>query len=280
MYSKDYLVRMELNGMENFNPIVLAFLGTGLAAVSTAIGAASVFFFKNEVKLSLHKLFLGFAAGLMIAASVFALIIPAFEFAEELGMNEWLWVSLGFMLGGLFLLGVDLALPKLYQKLKKGDEALEPSFRRAIMLVSAISLHNIPEGLAVGLILGSAAKSGSPYALAGAAALALAMILHNLPEGAAVSLPLRKEGYSTWKSFGFGALSGVVEPIAGVLGVILVGHIEGLMPILLGFAAGAMIYVVAQELIPESQSKKHPYAGTIGVMFGFLLMMLIEVILG
>lgn len=274
------LERVEINNMENFNPIVLAFLGTGLAAVSTAIGAASVFFFKNEVKMSLHKLFLGFAAGLMIAASVFALIIPAFEFAEELGMNEWFWVSLGFILGGLFLLGVDLTLPRWYQKFLKDGEELEPSFRRAIMLVSAISLHNIPEGLAVGLILGTAAKTGSPYALAGAASLALAMILHNLPEGAAVSLPLRKEGFSTWKSFGFGALSGIVEPISGVLGVILVGYIEGLMPILLGFAAGAMVYVVAQELIPESQSKEHPYVGTVGVMSGFLLMMLIEVILG
>jgi len=270
--------------MENFNPIVLAFLGTGLAALSTALGAASVFFFKNEVKLSLHKIFLGFAAGLMIAASVLALIIPAFEFAEELGMNEWSWVSSGFILGGLFLFGIDLILPKLYQKFKEDQHAiqdeLKPSMRRAIMLVLAISLHNIPEGLAVGLILGAAAQTGSPYALAGAAALALAMILHNLPEGAAVSLPLRKEGFSTWKSFGFGALSGVVEPVAGVLGVLLVGAIEGLMPILLGFAAGAMIYVVAQELIPESQSQKHPYSGTLGVMIGFLTMMLIEVLLG
>jgi len=266
--------------MENFNPIILALIGTGLACVSTIVGSAFVFISKKGGNVNFHKLFLGFAAGVMIAASVFGLLIPAFEFAEELGMNEWLPVSIGFILGGAFLFILDFILDRLYTNISEEEkEGLKKlSVRRPIMLVSAITLHNIPEGLAVGLILGTAARSDSQYAIAGAALLSLGMILHNLPEGAAVSLPLHKEGFSKWKSFGFGALSGIVEPIAGVLGVILVGTIEVMMPVILGFAAGAMIYVVVQELIPEAHKGKSSHLGTLGAMIGFIMMMLLDVI--
>ena len=267
--------------MENLNPIILALIGTGLAAISTMIGASTVFFFKKDININFGKLSLGFAAGVMIAASIFALLLPAFEFAQELAMNEWLPVSIGFTIGGLFLFWINTLLTKLRKKVQTNEEKSSvPPIRRAIMLSLAIALHNIPEGLAVGLILGTATQSNYTYQIVAAALISLGMIFHNLPEGMAVSIPLRNEGFSKWKAFGFGAAAAIVEPIAGVLGVILVGRVEFMMPGLLSFAAGAMIYVVAQELIPETSKGKPSHFGTFGLMIGFLMMMILEVILG
>lgn len=260
-------------------PLLLALTGTGFTFLATAAGAAMVFFFRKEIGAGAQRVFLGFAAGVMIAASVWSLLIPAIESAEEQGVVGWVPAAGGFILGGAFLLLLDRLLPHLHPGSTEA-EGLPSSLKRTTMLVFAVTLHNIPEGMAVGLAFAVAAEDPAVGTLAGAIALAIGMGLQNFPEGAAVSLPLKKEGLSNPRAFVYGALSGIVEPIAGVVGVLLASSVTGIMPWILAFAAGAMIYVVVEELIPEAHLGEHSHSGTIGVMAGFLVMMVLDVALG
>lgn len=257
----------------------LVLLGTGLTFLATVAGAAMVFFFRHTIHPKMQRAFLGFAAGVMIAASVWSLLIPAIDMATEQGKISWLPAAGGFLLGVLFLLLLDNLLPHLHLDSTK-PEGLPSSFKRTTMLIFAVTLHNIPEGMAVGLSFGMAATGNQTVTLAAAFALAIGMALQNFPEGAAISLPLRQEGFSRWKSFFWGGLSGIVEPIAGLLTVLAMSAIAPLMPWLLAFAAGAMLYVVVEELIPEAHLGEHSHIGTFGVMAGFLVMMVLDVALG
>lgn len=260
------------------NPILLALIGTLFTFFATALGAAVVFIFKSEVKLNVRRMFLGFAAGIMIAASFWSLLLPAIEMAEEQDMICWIPAAGGFVIGGLFIFLLDKLLPHLHVDSTE-PEGLHSSLRRTTLLVFAVTLHNIPEGLAVGLAFGLAAEGGSTITLASAIVLAIGIALQNFPEGAAISLPLKQEGLSNTKAFLYGAASGIVEPIAGVTGVLIAGSIIGIMPWLLALAAGAMIYVVVEELIPEAHLGEHSHSGTAGVMLGFLVMMILDVAL-
>ncbi|MBS6236262.1 MAG: ZIP family metal transporter [Clostridiales bacterium] len=261
------------------HPAWLALTGTGFTFLCTAVGAAMVFLFRGGVKANLQRIFLGFAAGVMIAASVWSLLIPSIEMAEEQGTIGWIPAAGGFVLGGLFLMVLDRILPHLHPGSDQ-PEGISSSLKRTTMLVFAVTLHNIPEGMAVGLSFALVAQEGTPVTLAGAMALAIGMGLQNFPEGAAISLPLKQEGLSTTRSFIYGALSGIVEPIGGLLAVLIAGSVTPLMPWFLSFAAGAMIYVVVEELIPEAHLGEHSHTGTMGVMLGFLVMMILDVALG
>ena len=270
---------VEEEGDKKMNPILLAFIGTMITFLATVIGSAFVFFFRNGISPFYQRICLGFAAGVMIAASVWSLLIPAIEMAEEQGEIGWIPAAGCFILGGLFLYILDKMLPHLH--LMSGlTEGPSTQLKKSTLLFLAVTLHNIPEGLAVGLSFALAAREGSSLSLSAALVLAIGIGLQNLPEGAAISLPLRKQGVSSQKAFAFGALSGIVEPIAGVLGAILVGSIISIMPWFLAFAAGAMIYVVVEELIPEAQLGEHSDSGTLGVMIGFLIMMILDIALG
>lgn len=266
--------------MENMSPMMLALLGSGFTFLMTALGAAVVFFFKKEIKENFRKIFLGFAAGVMIAASVWSLLIPAIEEAELQGWAPYIPAAGGFILGGVFFLLLDSFLPHLHPGSDE-PEGIKTNFHKTTMMVIAVTLHNIPEGMAVGLAFAVAAgTSDTTVTLASAAALALGIGIQNFPEGAAISLPIRQNGQSRMKSFIIGALSGIVEPIACVLTVLLAGAIAPAMPWLLSFAAGAMVYVVVEELIPEAHLGEHSNIGTIGVMAGFVIMMVLDVALG
>jgi zinc transporter, ZIP family len=271
---------MQINSLLEYNPIVLA-LGASLFTYGvTAAGAAMVFFFKSIDKRVLN-LMLGFASGVMIAASFWSLLNPAIDMAEKSGGVPWIPAVVGFLSGGAFLLLVDKLLPHLHMGLPlENAEGIKTSWQRSVLLVMAITLHNIPEGLAVGVAFGALAGQPDAGALAGAVALAIGIGLQNFPEGAAVSIPLRREGFSRRKAFMFGQFSGIVEPIAAVAGAYLVLVITPLLPYALSFAAGAMIFVVAEELIPESHSGNETDLSTIGVMVGFAVMMLLDVALG
>lgn len=225
--------------------------GTGFTFLMTSLGAAMVFFFKKAVSANIQRIFLGFAAGVMIAASVWSLLIPAMEEAQAAGVAGWLPAGGGFVLGVAFLMLLDSLLPHLHPGAKQA-EGLDSKWQRSTMLMLAVTLHNIPEGMAVGLAFALAAQHNDSSAYAAAMALAVGMGIQNFPEGAAISLPLRQEGMSRGKSFIYGMLSGIVEPIFGVLVVLAAGGIQPLMPWLLSFAAGAMMYVVVEELIPEA----------------------------
>lgn len=269
-----------LERLLTLNPVLLALLATLFTWLMTALGSAMVFFFKTIDKRLLN-LMLGFAAGVMIAASFWSLLNPAIEMAEANGDKPWVPAVIGFLLGGAFLYGVDRVLPHLHMGLSRDKaEGIKTSWQRSVLLVLAITLHNIPEGLAVGVAFGVLGNSPDTGALAGAMVLAVGIGLQNFPEGAAVSVPLRREGFSRLKAFNYGQLSGVVEPIAGVLGALLVISIQPLLPYALSFAAGAMIYVVVEELIPESQQGNETDLSTIGAMIGFSVMMLLDVALG
>lgn len=259
--------------------ILYALLGTGFTCLATVLGAAMVFCFKKDMSGGTQKVFLGFAAGVMIAASVWSLLIPAMEMAEVQGKNAVIPVGGGFIAGGAFLMLLDRLMPHLHIGSSE-PEGLHANLKRNTMIVLAVTLHNIPEGMAVGLAFSVAAQTSGSDALAGAVALALGMGLQNFPEGAAVALPLRSEGTSKIRSFIYGALSGVVEPIFGIITVLIAGSITGIMPWILAFAAGAMIYVVVEELIPEAHLGEHSHLGTVSVMLGFLIMMILDVTLG
>lgn len=270
--------------LQNFSPVTQALLATLFTWGVTALGAGLVFFFKSINKTLLNGM-LGFAAGVMIAASFWSLLNPAISMAEELGQNAWMMAAGGFLAGGAFLYLVDAILPHLHQGLDISQaEGPKTHWQRSVLLVLAITLHNIPEGLAVGVAFGAVGASlGTTASLSGAIALAIGIGLQNFPEGAAVSVPLRREGFSRTKAFIYGQASGIVEPIAGVIGAYAVLQMQGFLPFALAFAAGAMIYVVVEELIPEAQREEggsKTDIATIGVMLGFAIMMILDVALG
>lgn len=263
---------------------VQALLGTLFTWGMTALGAALVFFFKN-INRNVFNLMLGFASGVMIAASFWSLLQPAIDMADEQGVISWIVVAIGFALGGIFLYIADKTVPHMHFGFNHTKEGLPTRLKRNILLVFSITLHNIPEGLAVGVAFGAIQYfTGDPTAATlSAIGLAIGIGIQNFPEGAAVSIPLRQEGVSRTKAFMYGQLSGVVEPISAILGAILVTYVSTILPYALAFAAGAMIYVVVEELIPEAQNKQTPkgaHYATFGVMVGFIMMMILDVALG
>ncbi|MFR1707461.1 MAG: ZIP family metal transporter [Clostridium sp.] len=261
-------------------PEMQAFLATLFTWGITAAGAALVFFFKSVNKKVLD-IMMGFAAGVMIAASFWSLLAPSIEMSSELGVIEWIPPAVGFLLGGLFLLVIDKIIPHLHVGFKTEEaEGIKTGWKRSILLVLAITLHNIPEGLAIGVAFGGIVYGLESASLSGAIALAIGIGIQNFPEGAAVSLPLRREGFSRIKSFLYGQASGIVEPISAVIGVIAVVTMRPLLPYALSFAAGAMIFVVVEELIPESQLGGNTDLATIGTLMGFVVMMVLDVALG
>lgn len=271
---------MNLDYLLEYNPILLALVATLFTWIMTALGASMVFFFKTINKKVLNSM-LGFAAGVMIAASFWSLLAPAIEMSEESGTSGWIPAVVGFLSGGAFLLLVDKLLPHLHMGLSTDKaEGIKTHWQRSVLLVLAITLHNVPEGLAVGVAFGALANNPDVGALAGAVVLAIGIGIQNFPEGAAVSIPLRREGLSRLKAFNYGQLSGIVEPMAGVLGAYLVLTMTPLLPYALSFAAGAMIFVVVEELIPESQLGNETDLSTIGAMIGFATMMVLDVALG
>lgn len=269
-----------LDWFSGLNHIVQALLATLFTWGITAIGAAMVFLFKNVNKKILDAM-MGFAAGVMIAASFWSLLSPAIEMSEGFGIPSWFPAVTGFMAGGIILRLIDKVLPHLHVGFPKEEaEGIKTSWQRSVLLVLAITLHNIPEGLAVGVAFGALNANLPSASLSGAIALAIGIGLQNFPEGASVSLPLRREGYSRLKSFVYGQFSGMVEPIAGMLGAMLVIVAQAILPYALSFAAGAMIFVVVEELIPESQLGKNTDIATLGTMLGFSVMMFLDVALG
>jgi zinc transporter, ZIP family len=263
------------------NPVFQAFLATMFTWGLTALGAAGVFLAREIKRRTLNAL-LGFASGVMMAASFWSLLAPAIEMSASMGLPPYMPAVVGFLMGGAFLFAVDKTLPHLHiGQPSESAEGVRTSWQRSILLVLAITLHNFPEGLAVGVAFGAAAAGiGGEAGLGGAIALAIGIGLQNFPEGLAVSAPLRREGLSRRKSFLYGQASGMVEPIAGVLGAAAVLLIQPILPYALSFAAGAMIYVVVEELIPEARHGKHSDVVTVGTMVGFALMMMLDVALG
>jgi ZIP family zinc transporter len=282
---KYYNIRKEIFVMiaffESLNPILGALLATLFTWGVTALGASFVFFNKSVNRKTLVAM-LGFAAGVMIAASCWSLLVPSIELSAEMGIIEWIPPVVGFLAGGGFLFAIDKILPHVHPSLaeKEEPEGIKTGWRRVVLLVLAITLHNFPEGLAVGVAFGAIGAGIESTSIAGAIALAIGIGLQNFPEGLAVSMPLRGEGLSRTRSFMFGQLSAVVEPIAGVLGATLVLLMRPILPYALSFAAGAMIYVVVEELIPESQNGNDTDYSTIGAMLGFATMMFLDVALG
>jgi len=266
--------------LEGYSPIVQTLFGTFFTWGLTALGAAGVFLTK-EVSRKLLDGMLGFASGVMIAASYWSLLAPAIEMSQNLSVPGWFPATVGFLLGGGFLFAVDKLLPHLHMGKDISEaEGLKSSWQRSVLLITAITLHNIPEGLAVGVAFGAAAAGIEGAGVASAAALAIGIGIQNFPEGLAVSAPLRREGWKAGKSFMYGQFSGMVEPIAGLIGAAATLLMRPILPYALAFAAGAMIYVVAEELIPESKREGHSDIPTIGVMLGFAVMMLLDVALG
>ena len=258
--------------MQLFIGILIPFLGT-------ALGSAMVFLMKNKMSKKVEKLLLGFASGVMIAASVWSLLIPSINMAEEQGKVAWIPAAIGFLFGIVFLLVLDSLIPHLHLNDNK-PEGVKSKLKKTTMMVLAVTLHNIPEGMAVGVTFAGALMGNAGITIAGAFALAIGIAIQNFPEGAIISMPLKSEGMSKSKAFLYGALSGVVEPIGAIITILLTNHITPILPYFLSFAAGAMIYVVVEELIPESQAGEHSNIGTIGVSMGFVIMMILDVALG
>ena len=260
--------------------LVWAAAGTGFTFLCTALGAAVVFFVRRELSPKLGLGFLGFASGVMMAASVWSLLIPAIERAEEAGQVGWIPAAGGFVIGVPFLMVLHQLLPHLHPGESK-PEGLPSKWERPTLLFTAVTLHNIPEGMSVGLLFAMAAQNGGDPGMFGmAVALAIGIGIQNIPEGAAVALPMLQEGMSAPKAFGLGALSGLAEPVFGILVVLFAGLISPYMPWMLAFSAGAMMYLVVEELIPEAHLGEHSNVGTLGVMAGFLVMMVLDVALG
>jgi len=270
--------------IEGFSPIVQALLGTGFTWGMTAVGAATIFLGRSLNRKVLDWM-LGFAAGVMIAASYWSLLAPALELAAEGSLPAWVPAVVGFLLGGVFLRGLDLVLPHLHLTAPLSNrEGMEVTWKRTTLLILAITLHNIPEGLAVGVAFGAAASeftTGVPAAtVAGAVALAIGIGIQNFPEAMAVSMPLHRAGMSKPRSFWYGQLSGIVEPVAGVIGAVAVTLSRAVLPYALAFAAGAMIFVVVEDLVPEAQCEGNTDLATMGAMIGFAVMMTLDVALG
>lgn len=266
--------------LQQQSPVIQALIATLFTWAVTALGASIVFFFK-DISRKVLDVMLGFAAGVMIAASFWSLLSPAIEMAAEDPVASWVPAAVGFMLGGLFIFGLDKVLPHLHIGYpKENAEGPKTNWRRSILLVSAITLHNIPEGLAVGVAFGALASDINVMSFSAAVALAIGIGIQNFPEGVSVSVPLRREGMSRWKAFLYGQSSGAVEPIGGVIGALAVVSMEPLLPYALSFAAGAMIFVVVEELIPESQLHGNTDLATMGVLAGFTIMMILDVAFG
>ena len=255
------------------------FLGVLVPFLGTALGAGCVFFLKNQLRPLVQKSLLGFASGVMVAASVWSLLIPAMDASEHMGKLAFVPAAVGFLLGIFFLLLMDKVIPHLHMGSTEA-EGPHVKLKKTTMLVLAVTLHNIPEGMAVGVSFALAAQSGDPALMTASLALALGIGIQNFPEGAAISLPLHQEGMGRGKAFLMGAASGLVEPVFAVLTVLAAGFIQPLLPWLLSFAAGAMLYVVVEELIPEANLSQGCHSGTLGVMGGFLIMMILDVALG
>jgi ZIP family zinc transporter len=264
--------------VETLHPVLQALLATGLTWLMTALGAGAVFL-AAEVSRKVLDALLGFAAGVMIAASYWSLLAPAIQVADGQSLPNWFPAASGFLAGGVFLLALDRLLPHLHPSMPRA-EGLQTSWHRNRLLVLAFTLHNIPEGLAVGVAFGAAAAGLPTATLAAAVALAVGIGLQNLPEGMAVSLPLRRLGMSRGKSFWYGQLSGMAEPVAGVIGAAAVTLAQPVLPYALGFAAGAMLFVVVEEAIPESQRSGYNDLATMGLLLGFALMMVLDVAFG
>lgn len=255
-----------------FYGILIPFLGTSL-------GAACVFFMKKTLKEQVQRALTGFAAGVMVAASIWSLLIPAIEQSDSMGRWAFLPAAIGFWIGTLFLLLLDHIIPHLHQN-SETAEGPASRLQKTTMMILAVTLHNIPEGMAVGVVYAGYLLGHSEITVAGAMALSLGIAIQNFPEGAIISMPLKAEGMSKGKAFLYGTLSGIVEPIGAVITILLTNSVVPILPYLLAFAAGAMIYVVVEELIPESQSGEHSNIGTIGVAIGFVIMMILDVALG
>ena len=256
----------------NINPVLMAFLATVFTWLITLLGASLVFFFK-KINKTILDIMLAISSGIMIAASFWSLILPSLELADSLGMNKIIIPSIGFLLGGLLIYLTDIIIKKIKKDLSNNK-------KRCFMLISSITLHNIPEGLAIGIAFGSIIHNIDGASISNAIGLAIGIGIQNFPEGAAVSIPLRCEGFSRSKSFFYGQLSGFVEIISGVLGALLILKIRFILPFFLTFAAGAMIYVVASELIPECETNKSKGLISMCILFGFILMMTLDVLLG
>ena len=256
-----------------------AIVGMFIPLIGTTLGAAMVFLIKDELNSKLQKLLLGFASGVMIAASVWSLLLPAIEMTEENGGIKWIPPAVGFLLGVGFLLALDIIIPHLHLTDEK-PEGMKSNFNRSTMLLLAVALHNIPEGMAVGVVISGMLSGNGIITAASVLALTVGIAIQNFPEGAIVSTPLVGSGLSKKKAFVFGFLSGVVEPIGAVITVLLTSMVEPVLPYILSFAAGAMIYVVIEELIPESQAGEHSNLGTIGATLGFVIMMVLDIALG
>lgn len=252
--------------------LLIPFLGTTL-------GSAMVFFMKNKMNNKVEKLLLGFASGVMIAASIWSLIIPSIDMAKEQNVISWILATIGFLLGILFLLVLDSIIPHLHLNSNK-PEGLKAKLQKTTMMVLAVTLHNIPEGMAIGVVFAGAISGNSGITMAGAIALAIGIAIQNFPEGAIISMPLKSEGTSKLKAFLYGTLSGIVEPIGAIITIALTSLVVPILPYLLSFAAGAMIYVVVEELIPSAQTGEHSNISTIGLAIGFVIMMILDVALG
>ena len=261
---------------ENLNPAIQALIATTFTWGITALGALTVYFFKTVNRKVLNTI-LGFSAGVMIAASFWSLLSPAIDLSNELGYIPWLLPVIGFATGALFVLLSDKFLDKVLKNRKTDRNTA--SLKKSILLISAITIHNIPEGMAIGVAFGGIASGAPGMSLIAAAMLAIGIGIQNFPEGAAVALPLRKEGFSRFKSFMYGQASGLVEPISAVIGVLLVLTVQSILPFLLAFAAGAMIAVAARELLPESINENKNLA-TLGLVGGFAIMMILDIALG
>lgn len=258
---------------------MMIFLGLMIPFIGTTMGAACVLFMRNELKSLVQKSLLGFAAGVMVAASVWSLLIPAMDMSSHMGKFAFVPAAAGFLLGIAFLLVLDRAIPHMHI----GSEETEgpgTTLNKSTMLVLAVTIHNIPEGISGGAVFAGLLTGSGDVTMAGAFALAVGIAVQNLPEGFIVSLPVRSEGGGRGKAFLYGTLSGVVEPVAGGITVLLAAYITPVLPYLLAFAAGAMIYVVVEELVPESAEGEHSNIGTIGFAAGFVLMMMLDVALG
>ncbi len=254
-------------------------IGLLIPFVGTVLGSSMVYLLKDKINPKVQKLLFGFASGVMVAASVWSLLIPSMEMSVEQGGNGWLPAGLGFLLGVAFLLVLDKVVPHEHA-LDSKHEGPKSNASKRTMLTLAVTIHNIPEGMAVGVVLAGALAGQTTITTMGALALAIGIALQNFPEGAIISLPLKTAGNSKHKAFLSGVLSGVVEPIAGLVTVLLASFVTPILPYVLSFAAGAMIYVVVEELIPDSQDGQHSDWGTIGVALGFVLMMILDVALG
>lgn len=257
----------------------ITIIGFAIISVMTTLGSAVVYLFKGKINEKFRTLFLGFAAGVMIAASIWSLILPSIEQSESFGKLNFLPAVVGFIVGGLFLVLIDKIIPHIHSS-NNEEEGVKNNFRKTTKLFLAVTIHNIPEGLAVGFAFGAASLVGTNAAYMSALALAIGLGIQNFPEGAALSLPMEAETKSKHKAFLFGAASGIVEPIAAVIGYFLATLLISVQPWLLAFAAGAMIFVVVEDLIPEAKLSEHSHLGTWAVMIGFVVMMVLDIALG